>query len=382
MTDAPHIDDRRRFKELWKELLLARVAVPLAIVIPLTGIMVIGRWANSVSLIVLPLIASAVFLLVFPTVVAKRGKDVHTAVAAGGIGAGLIALVALACLQLFKEEPISLPVLVYCMGAGMGFAEGWLERSVATTYVGLIGGTLAGAAAVRALAPVFEQPNALAVVGLSALAAVVLHLGIGLSLALGRWIRDLPKRKAGGGEPTEGKHREEHQRILPLFASTDEEFVVRFDRCSIAGNVMSYLGVCMPGVGMPGCGEPASWCYHSTACEREQIDCMYAKGEAWPFESDMMLQAIPDHAIKAMHDDFDCLIDLLVRLEAVREGSPEEADILSSLRAHADLSFETRKEWEEWGTSQAGKHNYSDWPLSVPGPTMPKPEWADGEPTE
>jgi len=193
MTDAPQIDDCRRFKELWKELVLARTAVPLVVVIPSMWLVAVGVWVDSNALIIGPLIELAVFMLIFPAVVAKRGKNVHTAVAAGGGGAALIALIGCA---LFETGQDGIPVLLYCMGAGMGLAEGWLEKSVATMYLGLVGGALSGAAAAKILAPVFDRWNAVAAIGLSALAAVCLHLGIGLSLALGRWIRDLPKRRA------------------------------------------------------------------------------------------------------------------------------------------------------------------------------------------
>jgi len=56
---------------------------------------------------------------------------------------------------------------------------------MATTYVGLLGGGVLGIVCgglYRAVTPIG--------------AFVMLEVGIGLSLALGRWIRDLPKRKA------------------------------------------------------------------------------------------------------------------------------------------------------------------------------------------
>jgi len=186
MNAPPQIDDRRRFRELWKELLLARFAAAAAA--GLAYAIIREGLGGAIGLGVLFL------LLALPSAAAKRGRWVLPAVAAAVMAGALSAYIGTTRLTRDFDE---LLVITATIGAAMGVVEGTFEKSVATIYAGLIGGALAGAAAwvaddviVSAVRAHIEQQCGLVAV------FVTIHLGIALSLALGRWIRDWPKRSA------------------------------------------------------------------------------------------------------------------------------------------------------------------------------------------
>jgi len=204
MNDAPQIDDRRRFKELWKELVFARfcaavvAALPWAYLAPFPFFR--DSWLRHVVAVVYSLAA-----LALPSWASKRGKVVVPLVAGAAFGAALIPYYVVPLLDTRPGVDDGY-ALVFTICAAMGLAEGLLERSVATTWCGLVGGALSGwlaGALLESFAPVLVSwPWDYTVMMGATLGA--LHLGIGLSLALGRYIRDLPKRKAqvdpAGGE--------------------------------------------------------------------------------------------------------------------------------------------------------------------------------------
>ncbi len=233
MTGTPQIDDRRRFKDTVRELLYARVmvgglsgAVALALYVLLAaalgGVMwssqwVIGNQNNKAAWLqffltwflwgfnwtVIPLALAA------PTAVAKRGRMIFPLAVLVVLGSSIVAL-----LPGYLVESEAMWGISTCLaGAALGLTEGRLERSLATLYAGMLGGAATGAIVgqvymaeiTSAWGNTLDLTDALAFITLCAggLMCMTLHLGIGLSLALGRWIRDLPKRKAEEGEPTE-----------------------------------------------------------------------------------------------------------------------------------------------------------------------------------
>ncbi len=146
-----------------------------------------------------------VVMLSFASAAAKRGTWVVpacAAAAAASLGAGLAG-----CSLLGASGP-GLVTGVALIGAGIGLAEGLLERSVATIYAGLLGGALSGAAVGLAVQWAFVTkqvgyPGAVAAG--HCLQFVMLNVGVALSLALGRRIRDLPKERgpAEAGPPVD-----------------------------------------------------------------------------------------------------------------------------------------------------------------------------------
>jgi len=217
MTDAPQIDDRRRFKELWKELLFARFLVGLAaggvilllheaalgLVVRYYGSRIYPGSLRDVAAavkVVVPCAIIAIFspFAAAPSAVAKRGKRVLPLIALSVAVGQTIGTLASG----WGSEAVP-GALFGVVGAALGLAEGTLERSVAAIYSGLLGGALIGAilgmghrAYLNSLAGTALGPRLLA----ACLLLAALHVGIGLSLALGRWIRDLPKRKSEQGQ--------------------------------------------------------------------------------------------------------------------------------------------------------------------------------------
>ncbi len=221
MTDAPQIDDCRRFKELWKELCLARVICGAAAALISAVIYWQLRWLPARLGAFgswLPFILSCVFLAL-PSAAAKRGKLVIPLVSAAALGAHIVAYYGhmLAGITDASTTPqgvvveivaLSLVTNLAMIGAGIGVVEGQLERSLATTFAGLTGGILCGGLAgwLRSWImrmPSFELQGFEREVWSAVVLVLCLHVGIGLSLAVGRWIRDLPKGKQDKPEPTQ-----------------------------------------------------------------------------------------------------------------------------------------------------------------------------------
>jgi len=190
MNDAPRIDDCRRFKELWKEL-VARAVV--ALVGGLAASVFFGLSANA--RIEAGFVGSLV--IAAPSLMVRRGWSVVAVPAATIITS--TAIIRWGDSLLFPDAPDSWVVwstLYFAtVWAAVGTVEGVLDGSIASIYSGLLAGPLLGVAShntgllLSGTEHGFHDTSFVC-------CAVVKHLGIGLSLALGRWIRDLPKRKA------------------------------------------------------------------------------------------------------------------------------------------------------------------------------------------
>jgi len=190
------VDDRRRFKELWKELLFARLLVGGACgAVGCVLIVLLERYSPACSYAVVMLAFAA------PSAVALRGRASGPLVAlAVGLSLGLMAVVGQHVAFGRDETPLFATVV-----AAMGVTEGLRCRSLATVSAGIVGGAASGVLGWRVgfwvgFHLLGESAFTWALPGAAAVASV--HLGLGVSLALGRWVRDLPKRKAdpGGAE--------------------------------------------------------------------------------------------------------------------------------------------------------------------------------------
>ncbi len=199
MTDAQTLDDRRRFKELWKELLYARLLPPLVIVLVASIVLaMLGSDAETREGAFYMLLTCGLLAPVSPAI-AKRGRWASPWVFVACVTAFMSSGLAVVALGSPVADAV---VAVGSVFAAAGLAEGLIERSIATTYCGLLGGG-AGGGALGTLAVVLNRmpPREVKVMSM----AVILiggQLTVGLSLALGRYIRDLPKRKVdpGAGE--------------------------------------------------------------------------------------------------------------------------------------------------------------------------------------
>ena len=195
----PRIDDRRRFSDLWKELVWARLLGPIvAGTLAGVALSVVMEIQRTGPWILFPIIFFSVSM---PSVAAKRGRAVGPAVS----GAALVALAPPLLLASGMQEAEWGPVLGAVGGASIGVAEGLFERSIATITCGTMGGALSGWAAgwvgwFLAEGPLKIGPGASPLENSGCFVGLYLtgHLGIGLSLALGRWIRDWPKRRREG----------------------------------------------------------------------------------------------------------------------------------------------------------------------------------------
>lgn len=212
---ARTIDDRRRFRSLSAELVYARAAAAV-LVSPLliASVEFLEHPCFLRPRIIARLCAIAIIAvcMVAPTVVARRGPRTPLVI----LGGGLVGLPAVGFLMSAAgvQAVYIPPALAITLGAIIGCAEGMAERSIATTYGGLLGGAAGmylgltlGAAASCLLSlsvrtPWLGQQLELGVVRgcidepflVASPTVVVTHLVLGLSLALGRRIRDLPKR--------------------------------------------------------------------------------------------------------------------------------------------------------------------------------------------
>ncbi len=201
MTDGPQIDDRRRFKELWKELCVRAGAAMLAGLAAGVWIEVVdSHLSHSYPLGNVLLLATPVVFLPLPSCSVKKGLTVFP-YSAAALLSGIVLLVLVGELRFFGGD---LSLLV-TLGTAIGVVEGLLERSLATLLAGMLGGAASGA-----LACATWSHDLSGIIGVSGhniaiamMAVVIVHVTIGLSLALGRGIRDLPKRKQDHAEPTE-----------------------------------------------------------------------------------------------------------------------------------------------------------------------------------
>jgi hypothetical protein len=195
------LDDRRRLKSLWAELLFARIpAVFLAAMLSGNADLLYLGWPNLMG------VAFFAFSAAIPSMVVKRGWFVLPLAAAGAAGAGLL-VVAVHNVVPMDRDLQGRAVLV-AVFAAVGVVEGQLERSIATTMCGLMGGALSGALANewwrwRPRWPWDSGPvrwssidDYLYFYPRIVMVLAIAHLGLGLSLALGRWVRDIPKRAA------------------------------------------------------------------------------------------------------------------------------------------------------------------------------------------
>ena len=208
MTDP--VDDRRRFRELWKEILFVRMAASLltATVAFWVVALLVVNWVvymdDALQGIGAPAGAECYFwsfVLVWaslPSALSTREKAVHWLLP--GMTFVALAVAFAATITSTGEQPPPW-ILLGTLGAALGLGEGLLQRSVSTAYGGLLGGLLVGAATGYASAGVLcstlTAPYRLALDMAVAVAIFVsLQLGIGLSLALGRWLRDGPKKES------------------------------------------------------------------------------------------------------------------------------------------------------------------------------------------
>jgi hypothetical protein len=193
----PPLDDRRRFRSLWKELLFAR-ALAAAIAGAHFEILMLMRLPGLSIQMDMPVFA---FFVALPSAVAKRGWKVLPITVALVTCAGAVVYVALGYPHVGKGLSARLldRAILAAVFAAVGVAEGLLERSIATTWCGLFGGALSGVASAECWFWGLNrwQPEFLSLdprVLFMAASLAIAHLGVGLSLALGRWIRDIPKR--------------------------------------------------------------------------------------------------------------------------------------------------------------------------------------------
>jgi len=186
MTHSVRIDDRRRFRELWKELVFARLLAAGAAGLAMRAIFELGPFITSGAFL---LIVYA-FLFAAPSWVAKRGWIVPVAVMLAS--AVTIYLTYILDTKILPGTDLFPMAVIAMAGAGLGVAEGQIEKSMATNYCGLLGGIASGALACRIIDPDDVHDGWWFLPA----AFVMIHVGIGLSLALGRWMRDWPGRRA------------------------------------------------------------------------------------------------------------------------------------------------------------------------------------------
>ncbi len=87
------------------------------------------------------------------------------------------------------------------IGAALGAGEGWAERSLSPLCTGMLGGAVFGYSSFW-LGVVLAERDWISSFRSWGYTIIIMHLGIALSVRLGRWIRDLPKRKAEAGDTT------------------------------------------------------------------------------------------------------------------------------------------------------------------------------------
>jgi len=209
--DAPQIDDRRRFKELRGELLWCRALIVPVEFVGLIAALIFAAVVTDAGTCFNSMMSDLAFLitgtiacapvLALPTLAAKRGSGPFLLAALAMAAAGVAGT--LGCRAVGADPDAWFLMMFGVSAAAAGLVEGIFERSVATTFCGMVGGAAGGVAGpmvCRALmgGTYLDLGIILFVVG-----ALSGNLAIGLSLALGRWMRDLPKKKQRQTEPTQ-----------------------------------------------------------------------------------------------------------------------------------------------------------------------------------
>ena len=211
----PKIDDRRRYPRLWKEVLVARllpgpfqgVGLVVALFIAGAATFELSHGSSEVAGFSAAFLITGTLLcapiLALPTLVAKRGVGPYFAAAGAVAAAGIIGTLGVwvtGAPEAESSSPYFPPVqtwlfMMFAVSAGaVGLVEGLYERSIATTYCGLIGGALSGYLAAASCLRGLGHGVAW-ILAIWPWGATLGNVGIGLSLALGRYIRDLPKRR-------------------------------------------------------------------------------------------------------------------------------------------------------------------------------------------
>jgi len=228
---APRPPGSRRFERLWVELLVARLlpgpfqGVGLAIALVMLFMTVndlLATFTVEVAgfslMFLIPGTLTCALVLAVPTIIAKRGGRVYLSAAGAVAFAGIMGTIGVYltgtgdatsvhdAVDVYDISGIADSiegshawlVMMFGVSAGaVGLVEGIYERSIATIYCGLLGGAISGVAG--PILPHVVGASAGDPIGQALLAfpvgATVGNIGIGLSLALGRYIRDLPKRR-------------------------------------------------------------------------------------------------------------------------------------------------------------------------------------------
>jgi len=227
----PKIDGIRRFERLWVELLVARLLpgpfqgvglviglIMLLFTVDELLVTVTAEVAGFGLAFLIPGTLLCAIVLAVPTVIAKRGGRVYLSAAGAVACAGIIGTIGVYLTRTADAMSVHDAMDVYDLSnvadsiegshawlvmmfgvsaAAVGLVEGLYERSIATTYCGLLGGALSGAAGPilpRVIGASGGDPIGQALLAFL-IGATVGNVGIGLSLALGRYIRDLPKRR-------------------------------------------------------------------------------------------------------------------------------------------------------------------------------------------
>ena len=176
MTDAPQVDDRRRFKALWKELLLARLLV--ALLAGVAALLCEGVACPGSQITVL-------LCLAVPSLVARRGWGLPPLLAAA-FACAVGALIVAERHGLARTWDLSVSVAIF--GCALGLAEGIHDGSLTAVLSGGLGTGTAGAIAGRFALYLREEtsPSSLAFRASLVLAFVTLHLASGASPGLAR----------------------------------------------------------------------------------------------------------------------------------------------------------------------------------------------------
>ena len=169
---------------------------------------VASNWTGHVDHYLTEFGAFVPFVLAVPSVVVlfvdKKGLR-SLAPFALALPAGLAAwLLSVTFLEIrgWSDVAVFLAAYLGTVGAALGAGEGWAERCGATLYTGMLGGAVFGYSSFW-LGVVLVESDWISSSRQWGYTIIIMHLGIAFSLALGRYIRDLPKRKREQTEPTE-----------------------------------------------------------------------------------------------------------------------------------------------------------------------------------